>query len=50
MACWRDIVGSATPTLFDSWLRRILVRSCYREAAGRGRRRMALKSAHLAVT
>ena len=32
VACWRDLRGLREPDLFESWLRRILVRACYREA------------------
>ena len=46
VACWRDIRGLRDPDHFDSWLRRILVRSCYREARReRVRRRIELRVA-----
>jgi RNA polymerase sigma-70 factor (ECF subfamily) len=32
VACWRDLRALRDPDQFDSWIRRILVRSCYREA------------------
>ena len=32
VACWRDIRGLRDPDHFDSWLRRILLNACYREA------------------
>jgi RNA polymerase sigma-70 factor, ECF subfamily len=32
VACWRDLRGLRDPDQFESWLRRILVRACYREA------------------
>jgi RNA polymerase sigma-70 factor (ECF subfamily) len=48
VACWRDIRGLRDPDHFDSWLRRILVRSCYREARReRVRRRIELRVAPL---
>ena len=51
VACWRDIRGLRDPDHFDSWLRRILVRSCYREARrARDRRRMELQVAPLDLT
>ena len=50
VACWRDIRGLRDPDRFDSWLRRILVRSCYREARqARVRRRMELRAAPLGL-
>jgi RNA polymerase sigma-70 factor (ECF subfamily) len=30
--CWRDLRALRDPDQFESWLRRILVRACYREA------------------
>jgi RNA polymerase sigma-70 factor (ECF subfamily) len=48
VACWRDIRGLRDPDHFDGWLRRILVRSCYREARReRVRRRIELRVAPL---
>jgi RNA polymerase sigma-70 factor (ECF subfamily) len=48
VACWRDIRGLRDPDHFDSWIRRVLVRSCYREARrARVRRRMELQVAPL---
>jgi RNA polymerase sigma-70 factor (ECF subfamily) len=32
VACWRDLRALRDPDQFESWLRRILVRACYREA------------------
>ena len=32
IACWRDLRGLRDPDLFGSWIRRILVNACYREA------------------
>lgn len=32
IACWRDLRGLRDPDRFDSWIRRILVNACYREA------------------
>ena len=32
VACWRDLRSLRDPDRFDAWLRRILVRACYREA------------------
>ena len=32
IACWRDLRGLRDPDHFDSWIRRILVNACYREA------------------
>jgi RNA polymerase sigma-70 factor (ECF subfamily) len=32
VACWRDLRGLRDVDQFESWLRRILVRACYREA------------------
>src|SRR4029079_8910179 len=32
IACWRELRGLRAPGHFDSWIRRILVNACYREA------------------
>jgi RNA polymerase sigma factor (sigma-70 family) len=32
VAAWRDLRGLRDPDRFDAWLRRLLVRTCYREA------------------
>ena len=32
VAAWRDIAGLRDPDRFEAWLRRLLVRACYREA------------------
>lgn len=32
VSAWRDLSGLRDPDCFDAWLRRILVRACYREA------------------
>jgi RNA polymerase sigma factor (sigma-70 family) len=32
VACWRDLRALRDPDRFEAWLRRILVRACYREA------------------
>src|SRR6476646_10848230 len=32
IASWRDLRGLRDPDRFDSWIRRILVNACYREA------------------
>jgi RNA polymerase sigma-70 factor (ECF subfamily) len=32
VACWRDLRGLRDPDQFEPWIRRILVRACYREA------------------
>jgi RNA polymerase sigma-70 factor (ECF subfamily) len=43
VAAWRDIAALRDPDRFDAWLRRLLVRSCYREARrNREHRRMEL--------
>src|SRR6476646_1719538 len=38
VAAWRDLSTLRDPERFDTWLRRLLVRECYREAH-RGRQR-----------
>ncbi len=43
VAAWRDLSALRDPDRFDAWLRRLLVRVCYREAA-RGRRRWAIET------
>ena len=32
VAAWRDLSGLRDPDRFDAWLRRLLVRACYRES------------------
>jgi RNA polymerase sigma-70 factor (ECF subfamily) len=32
VAAWRDIAALRDPDRFDAWLRRLLIRACYREA------------------
>jgi len=50
VACWRDIRGLRDPDHFGGWLRRILIRSCYREARQeRTRRRFELQVTPLAM-
>jgi RNA polymerase sigma factor (sigma-70 family) len=39
IAAWRDLSGLRDPDRFEAWLRSLLVRSCYREAGRRRRRR-----------
>jgi RNA polymerase sigma-70 factor (ECF subfamily) len=39
---WLDLRGIRDPSRFDAWLRRLLIRACYR-AAGRYRRRMRVE-------
>jgi RNA polymerase sigma-70 factor, ECF subfamily len=43
IVAWRDLSALRDPDRFDAWLRRLLVRVCYREA-DRGRRRWAIES------
>src|SRR6187551_3040750 len=31
VACWRDLRSLRDPDQFESWVRRIVVRACYRE-------------------
>ena len=38
VAAWRDIGSLRDPDRFESWLHRLLVRECYREASRRRRR------------
>ena len=42
LQAWLDVRGLRDPDRFDAWLRRLLVRACYR-AAKRGRRRVAVE-------
>ena len=42
VAAWRDLSALRDPDRFDAWLRRLLVRACYREAR-RGQRRWAIE-------
>jgi RNA polymerase sigma-70 factor (ECF subfamily) len=42
VAAWRDLPSLRDPDRFEAWLRRLLVRACYREA-GRRRRRHQLE-------
>jgi RNA polymerase sigma-70 factor (ECF subfamily) len=39
VAAWRDLSALRDPDRFEAWLHRVLVRSCYREAARDRRRR-----------
>jgi RNA polymerase sigma-70 factor (ECF subfamily) len=41
LRAWTDLRGLRQPDRFDAWLRRILVRSCYRAAGRRRSRRVA---------
>lgn len=43
VAAWRDLSALRDPDRFEAWLHRLLVRTCYREAA-RGRRRWTVES------
>lgn len=43
VVAWRDLSALRDPDRFDAWLRRLLVRVCYREA-DRGRRRWAIET------
>jgi RNA polymerase sigma-70 factor (ECF subfamily) len=40
VAAWRDIAGLRDPDRFEAWLRRLLVRACYREARKERARRL----------
>ncbi len=40
VAAWRDLSALRDPDSFDAWLRRLLVRSCYREARRHRRRQI----------
>jgi RNA polymerase sigma-70 factor (ECF subfamily) len=42
VAAWRDLSALRDPDRFDAWLRRLLVRACYRETR-RGKRRWAIE-------
>ena len=42
VAAWRDLSALRDPDRFDAWIRRLLVRSCYREAR-QGKRRWAVE-------
>ena len=41
IGAWRDIKGLRDPDAFDSWIRRLLVNACYREARKEKRRARA---------
>jgi RNA polymerase sigma-70 factor (ECF subfamily) len=44
VAAWRDLAGLRDPERFDGWLRRLLVRACYRETRrARGRVTLAIQ-------
>src|SRR6187549_2789184 len=43
VAAWRDLSALRDPDRFDAWLRRLLVRACYRESS-RGRRRWTVET------
>jgi len=43
IVAWRDLSSLRDPEAFDAWLRRLLVRACYRELKA-GRRRVQLES------
>jgi RNA polymerase sigma-70 factor (ECF subfamily) len=43
VAAWRDLPSLREPERFEPWLRRLLVRACYREAR-RGQRRRVIES------
>ena len=43
VAAWRDLSALRDPDRFDSWLHRLLLRACYREAS-RGRRRWTVET------
>jgi RNA polymerase sigma-70 factor (ECF subfamily) len=45
VAAWRDLSALRYPDRFDAWLRRLLVRACYREA--RTQRRQTLVELHI---
>lgn len=40
IAAWRDIRGLRDPDRIDAWLRRLVVRACYRQAQGERRRKV----------
>ena len=40
VAAWRDIAALRDPDRFEAWLRRLLVRACYREARRERARRL----------
>jgi RNA polymerase sigma-70 factor, ECF subfamily len=40
LSAWLHIRAVREPERFEAWLRRLLVRACYREARGMGRRRV----------
>src|SRR4051812_28003373 len=42
VAAWRDLSALRDPDRFEAWLRRLLIRACYREA-GKRRSRMNLQ-------
>ena len=41
IGAWRDLKGLRDPDAFDSWIRRLLVHACYREARKEKRRARA---------
>jgi RNA polymerase sigma-70 factor (ECF subfamily) len=44
VAAWRQLSALRDPDRFEAWLRRLLIRACYREAGKEGRqRRMAVR-------
>src|SRR4029078_6565240 len=48
IASWRDLRGLRDPDHFDSWIRRILVNACYREARRtQSRHRLAHRAAQV---
>lgn len=48
VAAWRDIAALRDPDRFEAWLRRLLVRACYREARReRSRRRVEVRMTEL---
>jgi RNA polymerase sigma-70 factor (ECF subfamily) len=42
VAAWRDLSALRDPDRFDAWLRRLLIRACYRESR-RGRHRWTIE-------
>ena len=42
VAAWRDLSALRDPDRFDAWLRRLLIRACYRESR-RGRHRWSIE-------
>src|SRR5262245_14917628 len=46
VAAWRDLSGLRDPDRFDAWVRKLLVRACYREAR---RQRLARIEASVTV-